>query len=87
MNTKARTTTGHMASIVGVCSNTIRRWCDAGMPHGYIGTWRTVSIEDVGRWLAKHRSYCVDGNFTALQQSRLCGLADRYANELETEAA
>jgi len=62
------------------------------MPHGtgadcdLDARWYLVSLDDVGRWLAMHRSYCVDGNFTALQRSRLCGLADRYTMRVEADS-
>jgi len=80
----ARTTTGHMAAIIGCSANTLRRWCNAGMDHGTIGTWRTVSVEDVARWVSLHRNYCNDPAFSAETRVTLLELAEWY--ELRVEA-
>lgn len=84
-DTTLRTSTGCTARLVGLSVRTIQRWCDAGMDHDYHGTWRMVSIDDVGRWLARHRSYCGTGNFTVAQRQRLYAMADTYARRIELD--
>jgi hypothetical protein len=85
----ARTTTPHIAAIVGVSARTILRWCDAGMDHGRIGARRMVSVADVARWVSLHRAYACDGNFSAETRKTLNELADWYLDSLtnKTEAA